>query len=69
MAVLIRDMEMPKSCIYCVFCHECECILTGQYPLDDELIIGYMVHPDECPLEEVTWVAGMYKTQRGEDEK
>ena len=73
MAVLIRDMEMPKSCIDCFLRHEYECDLTGKVPfgkIDDDtydFAIGYTVRPDWCPLEEVTLVAGMYKTQRKEN--
>jgi len=73
MAVLIRDMEMPKSCIDCSLCHDYECNLVSKYPFDeneynsDILAVGYTTRPDWCPLQEVTLVAGMYKTQRKEN--
>lgn len=73
MAVLIHGMEMPKSCIDCQICRDYQCELTGKYPFDendddaDILTIGYTVRPDWCPLEEVTLVTGMYKTQRKEN--
>lgn len=60
MAVLIRDMEMPKSCIDCLLRHDYECNLTGGVPFDmieDDagiLVAGYTVRPDWCPLQEVT---------------
>ena len=72
MAVLIRDMEMPKACIDCPVCFDYCCGLTYKHPFyenDDDadiLTIGYTVRPDWCPLQEATLVAGMYKTQRGE---
>ena len=59
-------MKMPKACIDCLMRDHYGCSLTGNILLDYDFVIGDMVHPDECPLEEVTWVAGMYKTQRGE---
>ena len=69
MAVLIRDMEMPRGCCNCPLSHDYECELTGNCTFNVAYSWGvdyYQVRPDWCPLQEVTLVAGMYKTQRGE---
>lgn len=59
-------MKMPKACIDCSMRDHYGCNLTGKILLDYDFVIGDMVRPDWCPLQEATLVAGMYKTQRGE---
>ena len=55
MSILIKDMEMPKSCMNCMFCGfagaNCEldtCLITG----NAQKHIPYSKMPD-CPLVEV----------------
>ena len=50
MAILIKDMAMPKSCGYCPLRHEAkdgdECYLGAS-------LTEYQKRPDDCPLVEI----------------
>ena len=48
-AVIIKGMEMPKSCAECSFEHDCVCRLTGEVVSVDTYKIQNM---DDCPMEE-----------------
>jgi hypothetical protein len=47
MSILIRGMEMPTSCGFCMFEQEtgdgCECYING-------CLTEYQKRPDDCPL-------------------
>ena len=47
MSILIKGMEMPTSCVVCMFEQEtgdgCECYING-------CLTEYQKRPDDCPL-------------------
>lgn len=49
MSVLIRGMEMPKSCIKCKLCVSYKCVLTGEIRWSDEFDYDSKRFED-CPL-------------------
>lgn len=50
MSILIKGMDMPKSCFYCQFQHKntTECLITHEY-----YNWGLTTPPSDCPLIEL----------------
>jgi len=53
MAILIRSMEMPKTCEFCPLNHDADCSIAPNHVIDDidSFIVASDARRADCPLE------------------